>query len=77
MIVSLVVTHNWMIAFIGIPLALLGFAATGQAAKCPKCAGELLSGGAGILGVINLFRLSSGSSIHCPDCDYEIQKTDY
>ena len=77
MIVLLITTNNWMIAFSGIVLALVGFATTGQAAKCPRCSGELLNGSAGIVGVSNLLRLSAGSPIRCSDCEYEIQKTDY
>ena len=77
MIILLLATHNWMIAFPGILVALFGFAASSNAARCPKCSRSLFEGGRGIDGVFNLFRLSGGASISCSNCAYRVAAADY
>ena len=77
MIVLLFATNNWMIAFPGILVALFGFAALSNTARCPKCSRSLFQGGRGIDGLLNLFRLSGGASMSCSSCAYRVSATDY
>jgi hypothetical protein len=73
----LLYTNNWMIAFSGLLLALSGFYLTYQAAKCPKCSAALLEGRTGLSGVLNLLRLTAGKPISSAFCRYETQARDY